>query len=158
MLPLLLLLGPATGAEQQSQDRDRTKFLGKFQRYQVDKYDEYLEALGVNVVKRKALVAANPTLENRKSGDTWTTILSTTLKNWEIEYQLGQTIHEETPDGRQVETVVDMEDDKMVMKQKAKTRGEHNTKVERKFAGDEIVETDMIEGMNIVATQRYKRL
>jgi hypothetical protein len=89
-LPLLFLvflinLSPAISAEEgeESTTEDLSKILGKFQRYSVDKYDEYLDALGVNLVKRKALVAADPVLEIRKSGNTWTNIVSTPLKNWE---------------------------------------------------------------------------
>ncbi len=92
-LPLLFLAfllnpSPTIGAEEgeQSATEDLSKILGKFQRYSVDKYDEYLDALGVNLVKRKALVAADPVLEIRKSGNTWTNIVSTPLKNWEYTY------------------------------------------------------------------------
>ncbi len=81
------VLNPAFGANEGAESIDDvSKMLGRFERYSVDKYDEYLEALGVNIVKRKALVAASPVLENRKSGDTWTTIISTSLKNWEYTY------------------------------------------------------------------------
>jgi hypothetical protein len=94
-LPLLFLAfllkpSPTIGTDegQESTAEDLGKILGKFQRYSVDKYDEYLDALGVNPVKRKALVAADPVLEIRKSGNTWTNIVSTPLKNWEYTYVL----------------------------------------------------------------------
>jgi hypothetical protein len=84
---MVAVLNPAFGADEGAESIDDvSKMLGRFERYSIDKYDEYLEALGVNVVKRKALVAASPVLENRKSGDTWTTIISTSLKNWEYTY------------------------------------------------------------------------
>ena len=84
---MVAVLNPAFGADEGAESIDDvSKMLGRFERYSVDKYDEYLEALGVNVVKRKALVVASPVLENRKSGDTWTTIISTSLKNWEYTY------------------------------------------------------------------------
>jgi hypothetical protein len=95
-LPLLFLtfllnpsmtIGTVEG-EQESTTEDLSKILGKFQRYSVDKYEEFLDALGVNLVKRKALVAADPVLEIRKSGNTWTNIVSTPLKNWEYTYVL----------------------------------------------------------------------
>jgi hypothetical protein len=90
-LAFLLNMSPTIGAEdeQESTTEDLSKILGKFQRYSVDKYDEYLDALGVNLVKRKALVAADPVLEIRKSGNTWTNIVSTPLKNWEYTYVFG---------------------------------------------------------------------
>jgi hypothetical protein len=89
-LAFLLNMSPAIGTDeggQESTTEDLSKILGKFQRYSVDKYDEYLDALGVNLVKRKALVAADPVLEIRKSGNTWTNIVSP-LKNWEYTYVL----------------------------------------------------------------------
>jgi hypothetical protein len=86
-LLFVAVLNPAFGADEGAESIDDvSKMLGRFERYSIDNYDEYLEALGVNIVKRKALVAASPVLENRKSGDTWTTIISTSLKNWEYTY------------------------------------------------------------------------
>jgi hypothetical protein len=95
-LPLLFLAFllspfPTFGTDERGEEstpEDLNKILGKFQRYSVDKYDEYLDALGVNLVKRKALVAADPVLEIRKSGNTWTNIVSTPFKNWEYTYVL----------------------------------------------------------------------
>ena len=157
----LLLLG-VNAAEEKSggsggKEPDYAEFLGKFQRYSIDNYEEYLEALDVNIIKRKVMVASNPVLENRKDGDRWTTVFSTALKNWEVTYELGKEVTELTPDGREVTTVVEIEGDTMIIKQHAKTRGEQNTRIVRKFVGDEVVETDTIQGKALVATQRFKR-
>jgi hypothetical protein len=46
----------------------------------------------------------------------------------------------------------------MTIIQRATAKDEKDTKIVRKFVGDEVVETDRIEGTAVVATQRYKRL
>jgi hypothetical protein len=81
----------SSGTRQQqtsSSDPDFSAFIGKFERYSTEKYEEYLDALDVNIVKRKAMTASNPVLENKKSGDTWTACLSTALKSWEASFQV----------------------------------------------------------------------
>ncbi len=132
--------------------------LGKFERYSTDNYDAFLDALDVNMVKRKAMTATNPTLENKKSGDNWTVKLSNALTSWEATFQLGKSFEEMTPDGREVTSCVNLEGSKIIIDQKAKKQGEKSTKVVREYPGDEVIETDTIEGMDIVCTQRYKRV
>jgi hypothetical protein len=80
----------SSGTRQQtSNEPDFSAFIGKFERYSTEKYEEYLDALDVNIVKRKAMTASNPILENKKSGDTWTACLSTALKSWEASFQVS---------------------------------------------------------------------
>jgi hypothetical protein len=81
----------SSGTRQQtSNEPDFSAFIGKFERYSTEKYEEYLDALDVNIVKRKAMTASNPILENKKSGDTWTASLSTALKSWEASFQVSK--------------------------------------------------------------------
>ena len=141
------------------QDQDWSAFLGKFERYSTDKYEEYLDALDVNIVKRKAMTASNPTIENKKSGDNWTVIMSTALKNWEATFQLGKEFNEMTPDGREVTSCFNLEgNDKFVINQRARKQGEKNTKIIRQYTGDEVIETNTIEGMDLVCKNRFKRV
>ncbi len=73
--------------------------------------------------------------------------------------QIGKPFDEMTPDGREVTTTFELEgNDKFVITQKAKKAGEKNTKIVRHYPGDEVIETDTIEGMDLVCTQRYKRV
>jgi hypothetical protein len=73
-------------------------------------------------------------------------------------YELDKEFNEVTVDGRDVTAVVTVKGDEMTIIQRATAKDEKDTKIVRKFVGDEVVETDRIEGTAVVATQRYKRL
>jgi hypothetical protein len=73
-------------------------------------------------------------------------------------YELDKEFNEVTVDGRDVTAVVTVQGDEMTIIQRATAKDEKDTKIVRKFVGDEVVETDRIEGTSVVATQRYKRL
>ena len=53
---------------------DADKYLGKYDRVSVEKYDEFLSELGVNFMLRKAATASSPVFEvskERPASDTW---------------------------------------------------------------------------------------
>jgi Lipocalin / cytosolic fatty-acid binding protein family len=132
---------------------------GKYERSAVINYEEYLDALDVNVVKRKALVAAAPTLTICREGERWCFEWSTMLKSWTTWFTLGTSFEEMTVDGREVVSRIQMEgDNKLVVHQRAKKQGERDTKMVLEFAANELVETDTIEGLSIACTQRYKKI
>jgi hypothetical protein len=132
---------------------------GKYERSAVANYEEYLDALDVNVVKRKALAAATPTLCICREGERWCFEWSTMLRSWTTWFTLGTSFEEVTVDGREVVSCIEMEGErKLVVKQRAKKVGERDTKMVLEFSANELVETDTIEGLSIVCTQRYKRI
>jgi hypothetical protein len=63
-----------------------------------------------------------------------------------------------TLDGREATALVTVNGNEMTIVQHAYNKGEMSTKIVQKFVGNEVVETDFIEGMDLVATQRYKRI
>ncbi len=63
-----------------------------------------------------------------------------------------------TLDGREATALVTISGNEMTIVQRANNKGEMNTKIVQKFVGNEVVEMDFIEGMDLVATQRYKRI
>ena len=132
---------------------------GKYERHVTDNYEDYLAALDVNIVMRKALAASNPTLSVCREGQRWCFETSTALKSWTSWFTPGTPFDETTIDGREVSSVVELEGEtKFVINQRAKKAGEKTTKVVREFKGNELIETDSIEGLSIVCTQRYKKL
>ena len=65
---------------------DADKYLGKYDRVSVEKYDEFLSELGVNFMLRKAATASSPVFEVSKKEaafDTWSSfcILNVNLTN-----------------------------------------------------------------------------
>ena len=58
-LPQLISVPPSTAQPQIPQPQSASKYLGKFDRFSADKYDEFLKELGVNTRLRKAATPSN---------------------------------------------------------------------------------------------------
>ena len=130
---------------------------GTYERTSADKYDEFLTALGVNMPLRKAATDSTPGMEVSEENGEWTIKTSTMLKSMELKFKLGEKIDEKTPDGREVESVVTKEGDKLITVQTAKKEGEKSTKSTREFFDDKCVLTIEIVGTDTVCTQTFTR-
>ena len=133
-------------------------FVGKYKRTSAERYEEFLDALGVNVLLRKAATSLNLFVEVSEEGGNWTIKTSTTLKTVELKFRLDEESEETTPDGREVRAVNKMEGNKLVTVQTAKKDGEKSTKSVREFNGDELVYTMEIVGGDITCVQKFKRM
>eukprot|EP00092_Neocalanus_flemingeri_P018261 GFUD01019762.1.p1 GENE.GFUD01019762.1~~GFUD01019762.1.p1 ORF type:complete len:157 (+),score=40.25 GFUD01019762.1:55-471(+) len=135
-------------------------FKGKYERTSAEKYEEFLKALDVNMLVRKAATISTPTMEFTESGGTWTIKTSTTLKNMELKFKIGEEYEESTADGRQVSSLVTFEDGKIVTVQKAKKDGQKSTKSTREMNGaDEMIYTLTVDGVaDLVCVQKFKRI
>merc|ERR1712106_116306 len=134
-------------------------FKGKYERTSADKYEEMLKVLDVNFLLRKAATASTPVLEVTEDGGNWTIKTSTTLKNMELKFKLGEPFDETTADGRDVSSLVTFEGGKIVTVQKAKKDGEKSTKSTREMASpDEMVYTITIDGSDVVCVSKFKRI
>merc|ERR1712189_104086 len=118
---------------------------------------EFLKALDVNFMLRKAATISTPVMEITNEGDTWTIKTSTTLKTMELKFKLDEKFDETTPDGREVEAIVSLEDNKIVTVQKAKKSGQKSTKSIRELVGDELVYTMTIDGVEDLVLSRSSR-
>ena len=134
-------------------------FVGKYERVSAEKYDDFLKALDVNMLLRKAATVSTPVMEVAKEGDVWSIKTSTTLKSMELKFEIGKEFEETTADGREVTACVTLEGNKFVTVQKAKKAGEKSTKSVREFKGDEVVQTMTIDGVDdLVCVQKFKRI
>ena len=134
-------------------------FKGKYERTSEDKYEDFLEALGVNFFLRKAATVSTPQMEITQDQDTWNIKTSTTLKTMELKFKLNEEFDETTPDGREVRTLVTFEDGKIVTVQKAKKEGEKSTRSTRELNGSELIYTLTIDGVDdLVSVQKFKRI
>ncbi|KAI5091747.1 fatty acid-binding protein, heart [Silurus meridionalis] len=115
-------------------------FIGKWRLTSSEKYDEYMIAIGVGQVTRKMSNAATPinTISmdgvgqvTRKMSNAATPIntismdgelikisTSTTFKNTEIMFKLGEEFNETTADGREVKSLVTLDGNKLIHVQK----------------------------------------
>merc|ERR1711902_27225 len=134
-------------------------FKGKFERTSAEKYEEFLKALDVNFLLRKAATVSTPVMEVSEEGGVWTIKTSTTLKSMELKFKVGEEFDETTADGREVTALVTHEGDKFICVQKAKKDGQKSTKSIREFTADECILTMTIDGMeDLVCVQKFKRV
>jgi len=134
-------------------------FKGKYTRTSAEKYEEFLKALDVNFLLRKAATVSTPEMTVSEEGGVWTILTSTTLKSMELKFEVGKEFDETTADGRDVTALVTVEDNKFICTQKAKKDGQKSTKSTREFTGDECIYTMTIDGMDdLVCVQKFKRI
>merc|ERR1712071_217737 len=135
-------------------------FKGKFERTSADQYEEFLKALEVNLLLRKAATVSPPVCHISEEGGVWTIKSSTTLKSTELKFKLGEEFDESTPDGRDVKALATLEGGKIVMVQKAKNEKHKSTKSIREMNGsDELIFTMTVDGVDgLVCVQKFKRV
>ncbi|XP_046739045.1 fatty acid-binding protein, muscle isoform X1 [Diprion similis] len=126
-------------------------FVGK--KYKLDKsenFDEYMKAIGVGLVTRKMGNSISPTIELTENNGEFSLKTSSTFKNSEIKFKLGEEFDEETIDGRQVKSVMTREGNKFIQVQK----GDKETIIEREFTPTEM--KAVMKLGDIVCTRVYK--
>eukprot|EP00088_Acartia_fossae_P071826 TRINITY_DN9953_c0_g1_i1.p1 TRINITY_DN9953_c0_g1~~TRINITY_DN9953_c0_g1_i1.p1 ORF type:complete len:138 (-),score=43.68 TRINITY_DN9953_c0_g1_i1:54-467(-) len=134
-------------------------FKGKYERTSADQYEEFLKALDVGFLLRKAATVSTPQMEITEDAGTWSIKTSTTLKTMELKFKLDEEFDETTPDGREVRAKVTFEDGKIVTVQKAKKDGQKSTKSIRELVGEELVYTMTIDGNDdLKCVQKFKRI
>ena len=151
-------------------------FKGKYERTSAEGYEEFLKALDVSYLLRKAATVSTPIVEITENKGVWSIKSSTTLKSMELKFKvnivlkivlqsfllfkIGEEFEETTPDGRDVRAVVKYEGGKIVTVQNAKKSGQKSTRSVREMNGaDELIYTMTIEGNhNLVCVQKFKRV
>ena len=151
-------------------------FKGKYERTSAEGYEEFLKALDVSYLLRKAATVSTPIVEITENKGVWSIKSSTTLKSMELKFKvnivfknilqsfllfkIGEEFEETTPDGRDVRAVVKYEGGKIVTVQNAKKAGQKSTRSVREMNGpDELIYTMTIEGQdNLVCVQKFKRI
>merc|ERR1712033_111297 len=135
-------------------------FKGKYERTSAEGYEEFLKALDVSYLLRKAATVSTPVLEITENSGVWSIKSSTTLKSIELKFKVGVEFEETTPDGRDVTAIVKYEGGKIVTVQTAKKTGQKSTRSVREMNGpDELIYTMTIEGNDsLVCVQKFKRV
>lgn len=106
---------------------------------------------GVGFMLRKIGARVTPTIELKKNADdTYTLATTSTFKNTEIKFKLGEPFDEETLDGRNVKSVVTLEGNTLIQKQ----GGEKPSTITRVFTDKDMTATMTVE--DIVCTRHYK--
>merc|ERR1712130_349000 len=135
-------------------------FKGKFTRTSAENFEQFLKALDVNMILRKAATVSTPVMEITEAGGVWSIKTSTTLKSMDLKFKLGEEFDETTPDGRQTRALINLEGGKIVCTQTAKKSTEKSTRSVRELNGpDELIYTMTIdEADGITCVQKFKRI
>ncbi|XP_075235565.1 fatty acid binding protein isoform X2 [Lycorma delicatula] len=101
----------------------------KYKLHSSENFEEFMKALGVNFITRKMGNAVSPVVELTEKDGTFTLTSNSTFKNTAITFKLGEEFDEETPDGRNVKSVITQDGNTLIHIQK----GEKETKIIREF-------------------------
>ena len=61
---------------------------GQYTQVSSDKYEDFLKALGVCFILRKAALASTPVMTITEEGGNWTMVTKTTVKSIELKFRL----------------------------------------------------------------------
>merc|ERR1712179_195475 len=120
-----------------------------------ENYEEFLKALDVGFILRKAAMASTPVMSITEDGGNWTMITKTSVKSIELRFKLGEGFEEDTTDGRHCKTTVTLSGNTMTTVQKATKSGEKDVTAVREFSDDGITLTLTTDGATSV--QKFKR-
>jgi len=131
------------------------QFTGNYTQTSKENYEDFLKALNIGFILRKAAMASTPVMSITEEGGHWTMTTRTSLKAIELKFKLGEEFEEDTTDGRKCKTTVTMDDNKLITSQKAVKSGEKDVRVVREFNADGLTMKMTTEG--VTCTQVYKR-
>ena len=136
---------------------------GTYERTSSDNYDDFLKALGVNYILRKAAssyekLASTLHMEVIGEDNTWSIKTYTILNSIEFNFKVGETFEETTLDGRVVDSTVTIDGNKFICVQIAKKNGQISTKSIREFTDRGCTHTLEITGTEIANVQQFKRI
>merc|ERR1711878_42843 len=106
---------------------------GTYTQVSCEKYEEFLKALGVGFILRKAALASTPVMTISEECGNWTMVTKTTVKSIELKFRLGEEFEEDTTDGRHCKTIVTLEGNTMTTTQRATKSGDKDVTVVRNF-------------------------
>ena len=109
---------------------------GKYVRSSSKNYEEFLNALGVGFIPKKAATVTTPEMTVEETNGEWTIKMSTILKTFKLKFKIGEEFDDKTPDGREVTSLVKLDGNKLIATQMAKKAGEKSTMSPREFFAD----------------------
>lgn len=123
----------------------------KYKLYDSKQFDDYMRKLGVNFFLIQIGNLVSPTVELRKlPNNQYKLITESTFKNTEISFKIGEEFDEETVDGRQVKSVMELNGNTLTQKQ----GGTPPSTIVREFGENEMVAKMSV--YDVVATRKYR--
>ncbi|KAJ2940218.1 hypothetical protein O0L34_g11785 [Tuta absoluta] len=124
----------------------------KYKMISSENFDEFMKAIGVGLITRKAANAVTPTVELKKDGDTYNLVTSSTFKTTEMKFKPGEEFDEDRADGAKVKSVCTFEGTKLKQVQKAADGTE--VVYEREFSPEEM--KAVMTAKDVTCTRVYK--
>ena len=129
------------------------EFVGKkYKMISSENFDEFMKAIGVGLITRKAANAVTPTVELRKDGDSFTLVTSSTFKTTEVKFKPGEEFDEERADGAKVKSVCTFEGN--TLKQVQKSADGVEVSYIREFGPEEM--KAVMTAKDVTCTRLYK--
>ncbi|XP_056154964.1 fatty acid-binding protein, heart [Lampris incognitus] len=125
-------------------------FAGTWNLKQSKNFDDYMKALSVGFATRQVANMTNPTTIISVDGDKVKLQTTSTFKNTEINFKLGEEFDETTADDRKVKSVVTIEGGKLVHIQKWDGK---ETSLVREIDGNNLTLTLTLG--DVVSTRHY---
>ncbi|NXL35406.1 FABPI protein, partial [Glaucidium brasilianum] len=119
-----------------------------------ENYEKFMEAMGINVMKRKLGAHDNLKITIKQDGNKFTVKESSTFRNIDIEFTLGVNFEYSLADGTELTGSWNMEGNKLVGTFTRKDNGKVLT-AHREIVGEELVQTYIYEGVE--AKRIFKR-
>ncbi|XP_009910067.1 fatty acid-binding protein, intestinal [Dryobates pubescens] len=119
-----------------------------------ENYEKMMEAMGVNIMKRKLGAHDNLKITIQQDGNKFIIKESSNFRTLDIEFTLGVDFEYTLADGTEVSGAWNMEGNKLVGSFTRKDNGKV-LKVCREIVGDELVQTSVYEGVE--AKRIFKR-
>ncbi|NXY16507.1 FABPI protein, partial [Atrichornis clamosus] len=111
-----------------------------------ENYEKFMEAMGVNMVKRKLGAHDNLKITIQQDGNKFTVKEASNFRNIEIEFTLGVNFEYSLADGTELSGSWNLEGNKLVGTFTRKDNGKV-LKAYREIVGDELVQTYVYEGV-----------
>ncbi|NWS73136.1 FABPI protein, partial [Crotophaga sulcirostris] len=119
-----------------------------------ENYEKFMEAMGVNIMKRKLGAHDNLKITIQQDGNKFTVKESSNFRTIELEFTLGVNFEYSLADGTELNGSWNMEGNKLVGTFTRKDNGKVLT-AHREIVGDELVQTYVYEGVE--AKRIFKR-
>ncbi|NXP16313.1 FABPI protein, partial [Scytalopus superciliaris] len=111
-----------------------------------ENYEKFMEAMGVNMMKRKLGAHDNLKITIQQDGDKFTVKEASNFRTIEIDFTLGATFDYSLADGTEVTGSWNLEGNKLVGSFTRKDNGKV-LKAYREIVNDELVQTYVYEGV-----------